>query len=172
MPSQYVLSGGVLVPVPVNYILGSVTEPATVPSATATEVVLAQFPLKGSTLGPNGGFRVWWEWSFTGSVNTKTMRLYLGSQNVALATSAGSVSTSTAANVRTTNVFHVFNVGRENAQQLMGPNGLLGVANSSAATLAENTANDLFISIAGTKIAGETLTLRAAYVELLIPYRS
>lgn len=144
------------------YVLAQSGAAASV-GAVTSEATLATITVPAGAMGANGSLRISTYWEFTGSTNSKTMKIKLG------ATTFYNNLTSTAANISWNHQFVIQNandvaaqVAQSSLSSAFGYNSAAGVAGS------ENTAVAKDITITGQKASsGETLTLVRYTVEVL-----
>lgn len=137
--------------------------------ADATEDIFAALSVPGGIMGINGALRLTTLWSFTNSVNSKTMRARFGGL-----TGTQYMSIALTTNDSLHHVCMVRNRGAANSQVGANGGGLSGNggfgAGAAVLTSAVNTALDTSFVLTGQKAtAGETLTLEAYLLELLLP---
>lgn len=129
--------------------------------ADSTEDTLATIPLPAGMLGSNGGIRVTCQFTFTNSVNNKTVRVRFGGTQV-----SGAVYTTTTG---AHGVAHIFNKNATGSQQtiayLISDSGTVNV---NKATPAIDSTALINVTITGQKAtSGETLTLNGYIVEYM-----
>lgn len=129
--------------------------------ADTSENTLASFAGPGGAIGSNGALLVRASFSFTASAQAKTMRIRIGTTELAR---FGPGSTSASLDV----IWYVTNRNSEASQIGMPPAGSGAGATANAYfTGTENTANAWTLSITGQKgNGGETLALEAYSIEL------
>lgn len=134
--------------------------------ADATEDTLATITVPANTLGANGALRVTTQWSYTNSVNNKTMRIRY----------SGAAGTIYMAIVATTTVSYydvrtIANRGLTNSQiGFVAGSSILTLSGGSAVTSAVDTTAATSLVITGQKASsGETLTLEGYLVEVVKP---
>lgn len=135
-------------------------------AADTNENTLATITVPANAMGTNGIVRVTCDWTFTGSVNSKTWRVKFGG------TSYQDNGTTSASVTSIRSWTEVRNVGATNSQK--GSSYTLTIAGSVPATAPTTSAVDttaaVTILITGTKgLAGETLRLDSYLVELIVP---
>ncbi len=131
--------------------------------ADTTEDLLVTAPVSAG-IGLNGRLRVRILWTYTGSVNSKTMRVRIGAAGAGLGGSLiWEAVDVTAANLSRESVFEISN--RANVASQICYSGSGTVANRTAAI---NTDAAFELAISGLKaVAGETLTIRSYSVEVI-----
>lgn len=134
-------------------------------AADTNENTLATITIPAGAMGLNGILRVYSNWSFTNSANTKTLRYRLGGIG-------GTVYFQTA---QTTQAWYadfriISNRGATNSQ--VGPqnSAQFGSGSGSPATSTIDTSAATTLVITGQKgLAGDTLTLESYLCELILP---
>lgn len=136
--------------------------------ADTTEDILATITVPAGAMGLNGILRVTANWSFTNSVNNKSMRVRFGGIG---GTQYYSVTTTTTQNIGSLTIIQ--NRGAANSQVgWQGGTNTQTFSGFAAAptTSAVDTAAATTIVLTGQKAtAGETLTLESYLVELILP---
>lgn len=129
-------------------------------TGTTAETTLASITIPGGMMGVNGAVRVSMMLSFTGSTNSKTMRMAFGGVTQI------SVSTSTAANTTFAQQITICNRGSLTSQ--ISQNWAAGMSPATLISSNVNTAADQTIAILGTLAsAAESITLASYTVEVL-----
>lgn len=151
------------------YILASSGAAVSV-GATTSETVLATIAVPANAMGANGYLRITTQWTTTNSANNKTVKVRFGASGAGTGgTALGDRTWTTFATYTHTQVIR--NRNATNSQLGQDPSlsgvGLTATAHSTAAI---DTTAATEIAITGTKAnSGETLTLEAYTVELLVP---
>lgn len=134
-------------------------------TGTTAETTLRTVTIPGGMLGPDGVLRVSAMWSYTGSVNTKNIRLRLAGTQLNSADNVGS-----AANVSGAAQWIISNRGSE-AAQISNPGfsmGLVYAGSQAIPTAAVDTSIDQVLAITGQLAsAGELLRLERLLIEVL-----
>jgi hypothetical protein len=137
-------------------------------AADTNENTLATVTIAAGLMGVNGIIRVETLWSFTNSVNNKNLRWRLGGIGGTAYLDATQTTTATYHDLRALR-------NRNSASSQVGwaataTAGGHGASTSAVTTSSVNTAAATTLVITGQKAsAGETLTLEAYTVELIIP---
>lgn len=129
-------------------------------TGTLTETTLASVTIPGGMMGTNGSLRIKAKWTYTNSVNNKTIKSVFGGQAV----TTGVRTTST-----TEFLFYTID-NRGSLSSQMGPNTAIP-SSSSLGTyfpLTVDTSVDQTLTFTGTLAnTGETITLEGYTVEVL-----
>ncbi len=144
-------------------ILGSSGTASSVSSGTA-ETQLASITIPAGVMGANGALRITTLWSYTNSVNNKSLRVRLGGASGSIMWS--SVPTTTA---MLQSAVIVFNSNSASVQKAINQ-GVSPYTSGAGSLLsaAVNTASSTTIYISGqTASSGETITLESYTVELI-----
>lgn len=134
--------------------------------ADTTEDVLASITIPANSMGANGCLRIVTLWTFTNSVNNKTMRVrFSGASGTIFATIGLTTQVTTRLSVWIQNTAtNAQNGGFEENHPASGPNQTFGT------TAAVDTTAATTVVITGQKATGsETLTLNNYMVEILKP---
>ena len=135
-------------------------------TGNTTETVLATIPLAAAAMGPNGALKITSVWSYTQTVNSKTMRARLGG----LAGTAFQALVVTTAIRNTRMQCQIHNRNANNAQASHSPTLPGGWSTDASAivtgTIDTSIAQNLVIT-AQLGLGSETLTLESYLVELL-----
>lgn len=130
-------------------------------SAVTTEEALATITIPGGAMGPNGWVEIYTSFSFTGSTNTKALRIRAGG----IAGGAFfDITLSTATQVNSARLTQIINNNSQSSQKGFSVTGGTGTGVGTAAlpTTSVNTASNWDLVITGQKgSAGETLTLES-----------
>jgi hypothetical protein len=145
-------------------VLAHSASPVNAPANDTNENALATVTIPAGALGPNGFLRVTTSWAYTGSTNSKSLRIRLG----------GVGGTAHLATARTsgTELAYVDQriIANRNAQnsQFSNPSGTqVGASTAAGVTGSIDTSAETTLVITGQKATGsETLTLASYLVEL------
>lgn len=138
-------------------------------AADTAENILATVNIPGGAMGLNGMLRVETKWTVTGSANAKTCRVRLGG----IGGQAYQLTAFGASDIAQHDLTTIANRGAANSQigriSSAGAGGW-GVSTGAHTTASIDTSAATTLVITGQKAsAGETLTLEAYLVELIIP---
>jgi hypothetical protein len=129
-----------------------------------TEDTLATIPVPANSMGANSCLQINTLWDYTGSTNSKSLRVRFSG---ASGTAYLSVATSTASNVSANYITRICNRNATNSQIGGAAGGAIGVATAGLTTSSVDTSAPTTIVITGQKgSAGETLQLDAYEVSL------
>lgn len=144
--------------VPFQWTASTATAFATTGPGAFTGVSAAtngpQFTLNANTMGPNGVLELCAVYGCTGSVNSKTCAVKLGSATIYTQT------TTTAANVACLALLTCQNQGLTNSQ-VSNQTGTLGFSATGQTYSAVDTTTNLTLALVGTKVAAENLIFDA-----------
>lgn len=162
LAGQALGTDSLVVPASTNVIAQSGVAIAT--PADTTEDTLATVTIPANTMGATGCIRIFTLWDFTGSVNSKTMKVRFGAT---AGTGNGYLSISDTTATHTAATFLTTICNRTTGTQVgTPPTGSPGTGASALQTASLDTTAQTVISFTGTKAsAGETLNLDAYRVE-------
>ncbi len=148
---------------PIVSILGSSGAASAVSSGTA-EVQLASVTVPANSMGANGKLRITTTWSYTNSVNAKTLRIRLGGST---GTIYLGVSPTTSAS-RTEQIVISNNNSTGSQKGSNAAANSFGISTGALTTSSVNTTAATTVDFSGQPAsAGETITLESYTVELI-----
>ena len=134
-------------------------------AADTNENTLATVTIPAGAMGLNGILRVTSLWSYTNSVNNKTLRIRLGGIGGTSYLAVTATTSSLFADVR-----EIANRGAANSQVTKSSGVQFGTSSGAVVTGAIDTTAATTLVLTGQKAsAGETLTLESYLVELILP---
>lgn len=123
-------------------------------TGTLTRTAIASVVMKGNTLGLNDGLFILFSLSITNNANNKTYELEFGSSNIMNVTEASQASRQLIKTVQNRNSLS------SQVSTRLAEVASYGISASALVTMAENTANDIAITIYGTLTnTGDTITV-------------
>ena len=129
-------------------------------TGTVTETILATCTLPANTMGANGHLEIISYWNFTGSTNSKILRVKLSTQSAL----AQTVSTNTSvAGLYNTIVW----AANSTSSQISAGTNSFGTLTNTVSTLTVSTTADVAITLTGTLAnTGETITLMSYTIKV------
>ncbi len=129
--------------------------------AVTTEAALATITIPGGAIGPNGWVEIYTSFSFTGSTNTKALRVRAGGIS---GSAFFDITLNVATQLNYARLTQIINNNSQSSQKGFSVTGGAGTGLGSAAlpTASVNTASNWDLVITGQKgLAGDTLTLES-----------